>query len=98
MTHARSGCVAVVDAQDRLVGVFTDGDLRRHIDRAANVGDLEIENVMTSKPISVRADQLAVDVLAIFEKHNIDDLVVVDENGRLAGLVDIQDLPKMKIL
>lgn len=98
MTHARAGCVAVVEDGDRLVGVFTDGDLRRHIDAAARIGDRTIGDVMTPNPICVRADQLAVDVLTVFETHNIDDLIVVDEDGKVAGLVDIQDLPKMKIL
>ncbi len=53
---------------------------------------------MTPDPITLVPDQLAVDVLTIFEKRNIDDLVVVDENHHPVGLIDIQDLPKFKIL
>ena len=53
---------------------------------------------MTARPITLTRNQLAVDVLTLYEKHNIDDLVIVDEQGRLAGMVDIQDLPKFKIL
>jgi arabinose-5-phosphate isomerase len=53
---------------------------------------------MTPSPISVTGDKLAVDVLRIFEEHNIDDLLVVDRKKCLVGAVDIQDLPKLKIL
>ncbi len=98
MTRARAGAVAVVEPDGRLAGVFTDGDLRRHIDGPAPVADLPMERVMTPSPIRVRADALAAEVLAVFEKHNIDDLVVVDERDHLVGMVDLQDLPKMKIL
>ena len=97
MTSVRAGAVAVVDADDVVLGIFTDGDLRRHLNDGPPLADMTVEQVMTPKPITVRQDHLAVDVLAIYEKHNIDDLVVVDERGRLAGMVDIQDLPKFKI-
>jgi arabinose-5-phosphate isomerase len=53
---------------------------------------------MTRKPITLTPDQLAVDILKIYEEKNIDDLIVVDERGRIVGAVDIQDLPKLKIL
>ena len=53
---------------------------------------------MTPSPVTVRADQLAVNALSVFESHNIDDLLVVDDEGRLVGAVDIQDLPKLKIM
>ena len=98
MTSARSGSVAVVDEQGALLGIFTDGDLRRHISDSAHPATLKLEDVMTRDPITLLEEQLAVDVLALFEAHNIDDLVVVDANRRVVGLVDIQDLPKLKIL
>ncbi|TAN36915.1 MAG: KpsF/GutQ family sugar-phosphate isomerase [Verrucomicrobia bacterium] len=97
MTSARAGAVAVVDANDIVLGIFTDGDLRRHLNDGPPLADMTVEQVMTAQPITVRQNDLAVDVLAIYEKQNIDDLVVVDERGRLAGMVDIQDLPKFKI-
>ena len=98
MTRARTGSAGVVDKAHRVVGIFTDGDLRRHITQQPHVVDLPIANVMTPSPITVRADSLAVDVLRAFEKHNIDDLLVVDARNRLVGAVDIQDLPKLKIM
>jgi arabinose-5-phosphate isomerase len=97
MTRARAGAVAVVDADDKVLGIFTDGDLRRHLNDGPPLADMTVADVMTAQPICVRQDHLAVDVLAIYEQHNIDDLLVVDENGHLAGMVDIQDLPKFKI-
>lgn len=98
MTGARAGCVAVVDDEGRLLGIFTDGDLRRHLMDTPNLTDAVIDTVMTRRPVTLKPDQLAVDILKIYEEKNIDDLVVVDEDNRLVGAVDIQDLPKLKIL
>lgn len=98
MTGARAGSVAIVDADGRLAGIFTDGDLRRHMTGEGNLGARPIAEVMTASPIRVRDDQLAVDVLATFEKHAIDDLVVVDAAGCVVGMIDLQDLPRVKIL
>lgn len=98
MTKARAGAVAVVDSKNKVVGIFTDGDLRRHLATTPDLVNRRISEIMTRGPRTVRTDDLAVDVLSIFEKHNFDDLIVVDSRGRLAGMVDIQDLPKFKIL
>lgn len=97
MTSARSGSVVVVDDKEHVLGIFTDGDLRRHINDPTGVGMRLIDEVMTPGPITLSKSHLAVDVLAIYEKHNIDDLIIVDEKKRLVGMVDIQDLPKFKI-
>jgi arabinose-5-phosphate isomerase len=98
MTGARAGCVAVVDGDEKLLGIFTDGDLRRHLINTPNITEATIDSVMTRKPVTLTPDQLAVDILKIYEERNIDDLVVVDGNNRVVGAVDIQDLPKLKIL
>lgn len=97
MSEARAGSVAVINNDRTLAGIFTDGDLRRYIE-TPDLTSKPIDEFMTPDPISIRISQLAVEALAIFEKHNIDDLIVLDEQGRLAGSVDIQDLPKFKIL
>ncbi|MBT3296877.1 MAG: KpsF/GutQ family sugar-phosphate isomerase [Verrucomicrobia bacterium] len=97
MTQARAGSVAVVDAGNKVLGIFTDGDLRRHVARA-DLLTLPIRDLMTVDPFSVNPDQLAVNVLKIYEDHAIDDLLVVDDDGCLVGAIDIQDLPKLKIL
>ncbi|MBM4152719.1 MAG: KpsF/GutQ family sugar-phosphate isomerase [Kiritimatiellaceae bacterium] len=98
MTGARSGCVAVIDDEQHLLGIFTDGDLRRHLIDTPNITETIIDSMMTRKPITLKPDQLAVDILKIYEEKNIDDLVVVNDQNQLVGAVDIQDLPKLKIL
>ncbi len=98
MTRARTGSAGIIDNNGRLAGIFTDGDLRRRLPDHPGLMDAPVDECMTRNPITVAENCLAVDVLRIFEKHNIDDLPVVDADGRLAGAVDIQDLPKLKIM
>ena len=99
MTSARAGAVGIVDRTGKLVGIFTDGDLRRLITQQRGaIANLPIRTVMTRAPITVRTEDLAVEVLKIFEEHTIDDLLVVDGKRRLVGMVNIQDLPKFKIM
>jgi arabinose-5-phosphate isomerase len=98
MTRARTGSAGIIDKKDRVLGIFTDGDLRRHLPQHPDLVNLPVESLMTRNPITVQEDCLAADVLRIFEKHNIDDLLVVDSKNRLVGAVDIQDLPKLKIM
>jgi len=98
MTSARSGSVAIVSKNGKVAGIFTDGDLRRLIAKKRNIPDRLIREVMTPSPVTIRDNVLAVDVLKIYEERAIDDLLVVDRSGRLVGIVDIQDLPKFKIL
>jgi arabinose-5-phosphate isomerase len=99
MTRAKSGSVSVVDDSGLLVGVFTDGDLRRQM---SNDGDqilsLPLSSVMTRDPIVVSENALAAEALKIFNERDIDDLIVVNANHHPVGLVDLQDLPKMKLL
>ena len=99
MTKVQAGAVAVVDDARRVVGLFTDGDLRRYLaGGATDVQTRPIADLMTQNPSSVRSGRLAADALAIFQKHRFDDLIVVHADGTLAGMIDIQDLPKFKIL
>ena len=98
MTSARSGSVGIVDQRGKAVGILTDGDLRRLISEKRNIPDLPIRETMTPSPVTIQEDALAVDALKIYEERAIDDLLVVDRSGRLVGIVDIQDLPKFKIL
>ena len=98
MTQARSGSTGIVDDANRLLGIFTDGDLRRHIANDAQFLDRTVNTVMTQAPLTIRSDVLAVEALNLFETHDIDDLLVVDAEHKLVGVVDIQDLPKMKIM
>lgn len=98
MTRHRAGSLSVVDARGKLVGVFTDGDLRRHMGDDQNVLERSLKEVMTRNPISVREDALAAEALKIFNERNIDDLIVVNARKEPVGLVDLQDLPKMKLM
>ncbi len=98
MTHAKSGSLAVVNARGKLTGVFTDGDFRRHMAGNANLLAQPLKKVMTRNPICLGDDALAVEALRIFNERNIDDLIVVNAKHEPVGLVDSQDLPKLKIM
>ena len=99
MTKAQAGAVVVVDDRRRVLGLLTDGDLRRYL--AGGATDFQtrpVADLMTRNPCSVRAGRLAADALVLFQQHRFDDLVVVNDDGILAGMIDLQDLPKFKIL
>jgi len=98
MTSAKSGSLAIVNGRGKLTGVFTDGDFRRRMSTDEEILTRPLKEVMTKKPIAVRADALAAEALKIFNERNIDDLIVVNAKGEPAGLVDSQDLPKLKIM
>ena len=98
MTKARDGAVAIVDAQNRLLGIFTDGDFRRAMTANDQVLQAPIESVMTKSPVAINQRQMAVEILKLIEHRKIDDVVAVDDEGRFVGMVDIQDLPKFKVM
>ena len=98
MTRAKSGSLAVVDARGKLAGIFTDGDFRRHMAADENLLSQPLKKVMTRNPICISENALAVEALKIFNERNIDDLIVVNAKKEPVGLVDSQDLPKLKIV
>lgn len=98
MTQARSGSLSIVNARGKLVGVFTDGDFRRHMARDNDLLNKTIKSVMTPNPIAIRETALAAEALKIFDERNIDDLIVVNAKREPIGLIDSQDLPKLKIM
>ena len=101
MTKAQGGSAVVADADGKLLGIFTDGDFRRIVSTSADSNKLlasPVGDVMTKSPLFVYDDAYAAELLKIFERKRIDDLPVCDKSGRVVGLVDIQDLPKMKVL
>ncbi len=98
MTRARCGAVAIVDADGVLQGIFTDGDFRRHVTRDAGVLEAPIRTVMTPHPIVIREDAMAVELVRLLEERKIDDVLVVDQSRHALGLVDIQDLPRFKVM
>ena len=109
MTKAQGGSAVVVAEDGTLAGIFTDGDFRRALGKFNGSGEINAPNglnllaqpvsaYMTRNPLSIRDDAYAADLLKVFEQRRIDDLPVVDAAGKVVGLVDIQDLPKMKVL
>jgi len=98
MTRAKSGSVSVINPRGKLVGVFTDGDLRRHMALDGEILVQPLREVMTRHPICIRDDALAMEAVKIFNERNIDDLIVVNFRHEPVGLVDSQDLPKLKLM
>ncbi len=94
ITRARAGCATIVNKQGKLKGIFTDGDLRRHLESDENLPSRRISEVMTSKPTVVYKDMLAAQAMRIMQDKRIDEIPVVDKFMRPVGLLDIQDLLK----
>ncbi|WP_312344494.1 KpsF/GutQ family sugar-phosphate isomerase [Stenotrophomonas acidaminiphila] len=98
MSRKRLGMTAVVDAHGRLVGLFTDGDLRRALDTDLDVRTAGIAQVMTRAPRTIGADQLAVEAARMLEQYQINGLIVVDGEGRAVGALNIHDLLRAKVV
>jgi len=98
MTGKGLGFTAVADGEGRPIGIFTDGDLRRLIERGADLRALKAEDVMHRSPRLVRADALAVDAAGVMETQRITSVLVVDEAGRLVGALNSNDLMRAKVI
>jgi arabinose-5-phosphate isomerase len=99
MTKAKSGSIALVAPKTgKLTGILTDGDFRRSALTGPGFLQQPVTAFMTRAPKTIGVDALGVDALRLFEVHKIDDLIVIDAKGRPVGLVDGQDLPKLKIV
>nr|WP_174873850.1 KpsF/GutQ family sugar-phosphate isomerase [Vogesella oryzae] len=98
MTRKGLGMTAVVDAAGSLLGIFTDGDLRRTLDRTLDLGGLRIDDVMTANPRTIAANLLAVEAVKEMEQRKINGLLVVDQQGRLAGALNMHDLLKAGVV
>lgn len=98
MTRARAGAAYVVGPDGTLLGIFTDGDLRRTIAADGDALGRALSAVMTQNPVAIADDKMATDVLHVFRQRQIDDIPVVDAVGRLVGAIDISDLPKLKVM
>ncbi len=94
ITRARAGSACVVDGRGRLAGIFTDGDLRRHLESDPQILRRKVSQVMTRRPKSLPVGHRAVEALKLLRAHRIDEIPIVDSRGRPAGLLDIQDLLK----
>jgi len=98
ISRKRMGMTAVVGADGRLAGIFTDGDLRRALERGIDVHATPITAVMTRNPRAIRPEALAAEAVELMEKHKTTQLPVVDPGGRLVGALNIHDLFRAKVL
>jgi arabinose-5-phosphate isomerase len=92
VTRKGLGMTAIVDEADRVLGVFTDGDLRRALDRAADLHGTRMDQVMTHNAKTVRAQTLAAEAVLLMETHRITSLLVVDADGVVVGALNVHDL------
>jgi arabinose-5-phosphate isomerase len=98
MTSVRAGAAVVTGDDQKLMGIFTHGDFVRHFQFDSKIGERLVADLMTLNPVTVHRDRLAVEVLNLLERHRIDDLVVVDDDSVPVGIVDSQDLTRLKLL
>jgi arabinose-5-phosphate isomerase len=92
------GASAVVDGAQRVLGIFTDGDLRRLVEKGVDLRSSKAGDVMHADPRTVRADSLAVEAVALMEQHRITSVLVVDEAGVLVGALNTNDLMRAKVI
>ncbi len=93
MTQKRLGVTAVVDEQNHLLGIITDGDLRRMLKNNVQIDSIKASDIMTVNPKTIGADELAIEALNILRKHEITQLVVTS-NGLYLGVIHLHDLLK----
>jgi arabinose-5-phosphate isomerase len=98
MNRARAGACVILRPDGLMAGIFTHGDFARSFRNDPQLGEKPVAGLMTRKPITVRADSLAVEVLKTIGKNRIDDIVVLDADSRPVGLIDTQDLARLKIV
>jgi arabinose-5-phosphate isomerase len=98
MNRARAGACLILDSDGGLAGIFTHGDFARSFRQDPLLGEKPVAQLMTRRPITVQSDALAVEVLKTLGQNRIDDIVVLDAKGKPAGLIDTQDLARLKIV
>jgi arabinose-5-phosphate isomerase len=94
ITEGRMGCAAVVDADQKLIGMITDGDLRRMMQRDGDVGILQAEDIMGKEPKTIYKDELAFNAFQLMEKNSITQLAVVDTDNIYIGMIHLHDILK----
>jgi arabinose-5-phosphate isomerase len=98
MSRGRIGMTAVVDAAGLVRGVFTDGDLRRTVEKHSDLGGLRVDDVMTRNPRTLRSETLAAEAVHIMEEHKVNQVLVVDARGALVGALNMHDLFRAKVI
>jgi len=92
ITRARAGSATVIDRRGMICGIFTDGDLRRHLEKDPMITTKSVNEVMTHKPLTVSMNMLALEVLRLIKEKKVDEFLVVDNKRRLVGVIDEKDL------
>lgn len=98
MTRGRIGMTAVLDSTGRVRGIFTDGDLRRAMERITEFGAARVADLMSPGPRTIRPEALAVEAVEIMESHKVNQLLVVDALGELVGALNMHDLFRAKVV
>jgi arabinose-5-phosphate isomerase len=98
MSRQGLGMTAVVDDDGRVTGIFTDGDLRRALDRGVDVRTVRVDTVMIAGPVTVTPDLLAAEALALMESRKINALLVTGADGRLVGALNMHDLLRARVV
>jgi arabinose-5-phosphate isomerase len=98
MSNKGLGATSVTDGEGRVLGVFTDGDLRRLIEKGTDLRSLKARDVMHAKPQTIRVDALAVEAAEMMEQRRITSILVVDHDGLLCGALNTNDLMRAKVI
>lgn len=98
MTHKGLGVTTIVDGEDQVLGIFTDGDLRRTLDSHIDINTCLVKDVMTKNGKYIQANALAASALALMEKHRINALVVIDDQEKLIGILNMHDLLRARVV
>jgi arabinose-5-phosphate isomerase len=98
ITRRRMGMTAVEDTHGLLVGIFTDGDLRRVFERGANINSLSVREAMTRTPLTIHEQALAVEAVRLMEEKRVSVLLVTSDERKLSGAMHIHDLLSAKVV
>jgi arabinose-5-phosphate isomerase len=98
MSRGRMGMTAILDDSQRVIGIFTDGDLRRTLERGVDLRTTPIKTVMGASPRTIAPDRLAVEAVEIMERNKVNQILVVDEEKRLMGALNMHDLFRAKVI
>jgi arabinose-5-phosphate isomerase len=98
ISRKRMGMTAIVDPSRRLVGIFTDGDLRRSLERGVDIHSTSVDEVMTHNPRTIHPEALAAAAVELMEEHKLTQLPVVDADGVVVGALNIHDLFRARVL
>lgn len=98
MTEKKLGVTTIIDDEDSVLGIFTDGDVRRALDSDIDVKHCQVKDVMTKNGKTINQNELAATALALMESHSINALLVVDDDDKLAGIINMHDLLRARVV